>query len=431
MSAWVYVGVLIVALRVIGALLRASQADLPARFIGWLFCALAGWLASGAAGAMWPMWLVAPIAIAGTLFATGRYRRAGWLAGDAIIVLMCGLLAIPALDAARLAAAAAAFVGLGLMADFAAGRIRAHRWVAAGAVAACTALTIGATWTGRGTARLLLTAVPAGMILPNTVPDAERVALRTGGIAWYDRPRSSPPIAAALLLHGGNEMGSNQPTAIVLRRALVDAGVAVLALDHPGHGETPVPAVDAPVEAWDPLPNALAALTWLRQTSGAVRVIAVGHSLGATDVLRLLASGAKVNGAMLFGAGLRGPSDHDDYWYGRFHTDRRMTKTISRETWREIRDRYYDPSVFQAHLPGDHPPIRFVKFDKEHDNVVATRDAYYDALSAPKSMWEFESDHYFNTNAHAGLIIADMTVAFDLQAGFAQFVDSLSDQNLR
>ena len=427
MSAWIIVSALIVALRVMGALLRTNQADLAARVIGWLLCVFAGWLAGGAAGAQFPVWLVAPIALAGSLLAIGSRRRAAWLAGDAITVLMCGLLAILSVDAVRLAGVAAAFVGLGLVADFVAGRIRAHRWVAAGAVAACAVFVFSVTWTGRETARLLFRAVPAGVILPNAVPGAERVVLRTGGIAWYNRPRSAPPIAAALLFHGANKLGSNQPTAMVLRRALVDSGFAVLALDHPGYGETPVPATDAPVEAWDPLPSTLAALAWLRRTSGAGRIVAIGHSLGTTDVLRLLASGAKIDGAMLFGAGLRDPSDRDDYWYGRFHTDRRMTKTISREIWREIRDRYYDSSVFKARLPEGHPPIRFVKFDKEHDNIVATRDACYDNLRSPKSTWEFDSNHYLNTAAHAGLFIADVTVGRRLQTGLARFVE-LSEQ---
>ena len=58
-------------------------------------------------------------------------------------------------------------------------------------------------------------------------------------------------------------LGPSHPTARSLGRALLAAGFAVLALDHPSRGPAPPPSVDAGLRPWDPLSCHVAAMEWL------------------------------------------------------------------------------------------------------------------------------------------------------------------------
>lgn len=247
----------------------------------------------------------------------------------------------------------------------------------------------------------------------------DRIVLKTGAIAWLEHPRHKGPFPGALVFHGSHPDGSDQKAACILRRALLQAGFVVLTIDHPGYGESPVPSSDGGVGVWDPLPTALAAFKTLRSNPDVGRIIAVGHSMGANDVLRLLSVEKQVAGAVVFGAGLPDGKAQDEYWYERFHRDRRMQRRISRNLVLWIRHRFYDNGHLVQNLPLDHPPIEFVRFGFEHSNIKAKRDRLYEAIPGAKTLWDLsDSTHYFNSIKVGDVIIGDTHVTRLLASRF-------------
>jgi pimeloyl-ACP methyl ester carboxylesterase len=209
-----------------------------------------------------------------------------------------------------------------------------------------------------------------------------------------------------------------------MRRALLDAGYVVLAVDYPGYGASPLPAPITELAAWDPLPTARAALQVLRTMPEVNGIVTIGHSMGTTDAMRLLSTESQLLGTMVFGAALPDPSK-DEFWYGRFHTDRRMRTRLPRELVQEIRRQFQDKGRPVSTLSPDHAPIVFVRFGVESVDTAATRDTLYNAIPGHKMVWDLTNfTHYFNTEHVAGVIVGDtqtihmLTSWFRLLAGF-------------
>ena len=166
-----------------------------------------------------------------------------------------------------------------------------------------------------------------------------RVTLKSEAIGWLYFPEDRHSQYGALLFHGTHRLGSQQASAKVLVRALQEAGYIVLAIDHPEYGESPVPI------EWDPTPTRFAAFEYLKNFSSIKHILAVGHSMGAIDVLHLLQTKKELIAGILFGASLRDPPNHDPYWHKRFLKDRGLPpKSLSLEEFLVIRDSFYDPT---------------------------------------------------------------------------------------
>jgi pimeloyl-ACP methyl ester carboxylesterase len=351
-------------------------------------------------------------------------RYALWFGADIAIVALSGLISIPPLPFVRLVVAALTTAGVGLGLD--------------------TLLQQLPTWIGRATGVLILAVCMMLVVLRPVVVvrsmgsawrylqgygitpllffgltpahEGRRLVLATGAHAWLNQPAGAGPFPGALLFHGAHPDGAKQAAAVILRRALVDAGFVVLAVDHPGYGESPAPDIEAPVQAWDPLPTALAAFKTLRALPTVDRVLAFGHSMGATDVFRLLNAEPQVDYGVVFGASLGDSSDHAAYWHERFHTDRRLRNRLSPERVLEIRRRFYEDGKFVQMLRANHAPIVVVRFGLEHASIRASRDVLYEAIPGSKSVWDLKATHYFSSISVAGLVVGDTSVTRELAA---------------
>lgn len=118
--------------------------------------------------------------------------------------------------------------------------------------------------------------------VPPTPPDLEERWITTSdGVrlhAWYGAP--ADPVATLVWSHGN---GGNIAGRVDVQRALVDAGLAVLAYDYRGYGKSG----GGPSEAGVGL-DALAAYDDLRDRGvPAERLIAFGESLGGAVAIRL------------------------------------------------------------------------------------------------------------------------------------------------
>jgi pimeloyl-ACP methyl ester carboxylesterase len=410
--------------RVLGGVGRQS----PTRLfyvLGWLCCALAWWLLAGAAGALSPGWLVLALGVGGALIGS---RHRPWVvsgSADALMVVLPGVLTVLSVNIILLLGIALFAVAFGTATDAASRQLpKVQRQKVAGTLVATAllGLSAGALAYGRPSqARLLLGQLRNGSLLKAgvlPVHEGERIVLPTSAVAWLDRPSSRDPVHAVLLFHGADADGARQSSAIVVRRALLDAGFVVLSLDHPGFGESSLPAPLTDIAAWDPMPTALAALEALRSMPGISKVYLLGHSMGSGDVLRVLGVERDVAGALLFGAGFLDPTEREEYWHRRFHADRRMTEYLPPGLLTQIRQ-YYDLKPLVDALPPDHAPVVFGRFARDWLNIEAGRGPLYDAIPGPKRDWTLSnSHHYFNSHKWGFMVLADTDVVQDLLGTF-------------
>jgi pimeloyl-ACP methyl ester carboxylesterase len=408
-------------LRAFGAAARNTKFA-AAYYTGWLLCAVAGWLVASASGALSPVWLVFVLGFGAALIDFRRSHQKIWSGVDAVVVLSAGLFSVLWVDWIVLLWFALLATGFGFTIDLAIRRFSKRltvRAVATMMVITFLGLVVGAAQFSYPThPRLLLSMLYNGGflhagILP--VTDGERIVLATGAVAWLERRSLRGPFPGALLFHGADAEGSRQSSAIVLKKALLDAGFVVLSVDHPGYGESPVPAPVSKVSAWDPLPTGLAALETLQSVPNIDKIYAMGHSMGSTDVLRLVNIEGGLTEAMVFGGALSGyPANMDDYWYKRFHTDRRMRDYISRDTFIKIREQYGLRKVLDG-VTSDHVPIEFVRFERDWPDIIGGRDALYDAIPGRKNGWTLVgSHHYFNSHKLPHFVLVDTRVISSL-----------------
>jgi pimeloyl-ACP methyl ester carboxylesterase len=259
------------------------------------------------------------------------------------------------------------------------------------------------------------------------VNKAERISIGNGVVAWLEYPPGKGPFPGAINFHGANSSGSMQPASTILRRALLHAGFVVLSVDHPGYGHSANPDSGANINAWDPLPIVLNAYSKLRSLPYVDGIIACGHSMGTTDVLRLLNAKVELRGAVLFGASYTDPSVREEYWYNRFHNDRGITIRLTRKKVLEIRRKFYYGWPLIKTLSNNHPMILFVRFGIEHADIIAMRDDLYRAISGRKNKWDLVgSTHYFSSYRVPGdLIIGDTRIARLLASKLQIFTSKL------
>jgi len=219
----------------------------------------------------------------------------------------------------------------------------------------------------------------------------------------------------ALSFHGAARTASLQSAARTMARASMLAGRRLFAVDHPGFGASPPPSTDASPDAWDPALLTEAVLAQM-ELSGCKDTLVIGHSQGVTEALRLFTqSNALVSNAVVFGAGLYAKDeDSENYWYDRFHIDRGLPDyaPVARENWKLIRDLYYlnqefcaDTSAGKRYLAGlqttdGQPPrsLLFTQFEREHENLVATREQLFACLAYPEvTRNTLPTDHYFDS----------------------------------
>jgi pimeloyl-ACP methyl ester carboxylesterase len=354
--------------------------------------------------------------VIGTLVDVRQKCNGLWIGADIVVVALSGFFSIPSVEFRHIvgAAIAAAAVGFALDSLLIRSSQRVQTAVWGLPLVACMAIVLTKPLTAHHRFRLRLNVLHPNRILHlglAPVHKGDRIVLETGAVAWLDRPSGQGSFPGALVFNGADPDGSGQPAAIILRHALLDAGFVVLSIDHPGFGESPPPSFDAEIDAWDPLPAVLAGFKVLRATPGIGGIFAFGHSMGSTDVIRLLSVESNLNGAAVFGAALVDPSKIDEYWYNRFHSDRRMHKYISHDQVVEITRRFYDIGSIVKNLPPDHAPLLFVKFGLEWPDIVATRDSLYEAIPGRKKNWDLiNSTHHFNSHTVMGLIVGDTRI---------------------
>lgn len=223
------------------------------------------------------------------------------------------------------------------------------------------------------------------------------------GVYWKSRYPTDTD-KCAIVFHGANSDGSLQSTARSIFNSLLLLDVRVYGVDHPGFGASPTPPnVEQPL-AWDPA-RLTAAVEDEMQAHGCRERYVIGHSQGTTEALRLLSQGDQdYAGYIVMGAGLyeKNPSS-DQYWYDRFHSDRRIPTRLRFEDWRAIRNQYYLNETYckaspEARNRKESNRLLYIVFANEHANLARTREQLWNCLDYPSGQWqEFDSGHYLNS----------------------------------
>jgi pimeloyl-ACP methyl ester carboxylesterase len=269
-------------------------------------------------------------------------------------------------------------------------------------------------------------------VSPTPFPMGERIELSTGGVAWYDRPAGDGPHPGVVFFHGSDPNGSRATVSIAVRRAAVDAGYAVLSLDHVGFGQSPGPDPKGDIAGWDPLPSVIAAVEWLTAMPDVSTVVVAGYAMGAADVLRVLPVYRGIDAAVLLGASAIPPVDYNRFWYESFNSDRKMTDHISPRQFDAIIERFYDQLGMAADLPPDHPPILFLNFEHELDIVLSRQDDLYAAVSGCKSARVFsDTTHNFDMADDFGVALGDARAVKQLSNQFRNLALFLSEAGAR
>lgn len=423
--------------RTVGSVLRHKHVPAPLRVLGCAISVGSGWVLACGAGAWSGVWIAIVLgAICG--LCELRFEGPVWRAGvDVASVLLAGLASGGASYAPILIAAAGLALGafgvdrlVNLLSAPAARRFSLVCFAIASAV-----MLVGWTRVAPefGVFEEAFHERPLGWLdlslMRKTI--GERVDLETGAVAWLERPSRPDASVGAVLFHGNAWEGSRQKSACILRRCLLNAGYVVLSVDHPGYGASPVPPLGGPLETWDPSSTDLAAIRAIRRVAGIQQVVAVGHSMGCGDVLRVLLHEGRVDAAVLFGAGLSPPPSSDAYWIKRFHRERQLAdSSLPDDRVLQIIHQWYRSedllrALASASTPGT--PLTFAQFGFEHGDNARTRGAYFAMLPGPKEIWGLDnSTHYFNTLNLGEIVVGDTRVAAAIRDRFVRLRFELS-----
>ncbi len=423
-------------LRLFGAFLRRGDHNLIYRAAGWLAVTTAAWLMAGAFGAWSAWWPAIVIAVVGVLLTTrweGRYLNPLF---DMVAAGSIALLSIPALLPGPMALAVVAATLTGLLADWTANHARIRvplrpilliGLLAIGAFLLANSQAVIHGLQSLGDDVLTVNQVGSGLsvfprsrlaflgIAPSVTGMGERIVLDTGSVAWLDRPAGRGPHPGIVYFHGSGRLGSMEPTSVAFRRAAVDAGFIVLSLDHVGIGQSPRLDLNAGLEVWDPLPSDIAAVEKLQSMPDVSSVFVAGYSMGAGDVLRVLPAVPGIDAAILLGASAIPPVDHNLFWYDGFLFNRGLDKRFTEERYDEVVERYYDSLTLAHDLPLDHPPVLFINFEYEFNDVLSRQDELFEAVAGCKHVWLFaDTTHLFDLADTAGLTFGDTRVGREL-----------------
>ena len=108
--------------------------------------------------------------------------------------------------------------------------------------------------------------------------------------------------------------------------------------------------------------------------------------------------------------------EREQYWHERFHIDRGLRSDaaqLSFKDWKLVRDLYYlnqeycaDTTTGRAYEGGTR--LEFVVFEREHENLVATRDKLWGCLDYPdREYLSFPTGHYFDSLSIGDLVLID------------------------
>jgi hypothetical protein len=394
----VLTGLIASGLRFAGAATRTSSPAFAVRIWGWGVCALAAWFAAAAAGAWAPFWIVPALGLGGAAAQRVDDGVAVRVGADVLFALAAILVSRSAVGVGAAISVLGAYALLGLVVDAAMARMQKGR----GCTAAITTIALFAVISpGRGQLLpgLLGEDLASPMYLGVAVGSpGERVDLEQGAVAWVLRPPSNVR-GGALVLHGNDPSGAHGTAVYSIQRALVQSGFVVVSLDHPGYGSSPNPARGGPLASWDPAPAVRGAFDLMqREAPASTPRLVIGHSMGTSDVLRILDSDAPASLAVLMSGAGTNPDGHHAYWHRRFLSKRRIDWTLSKEDWWELDQRYYDNGVLVRRLGRDHAPVLFVQCGVEWPDVQALRQGLWDAFPGDKRLVELDSmTHYLNT----------------------------------
>jgi len=406
------------------------------RWASWPVAMLAGWAWVTGGGGWTPIWPMLVLGVVGGVLeptANAAWRRRGRLIGDIAAVGIAAAAAVRPVEWALMAGAMVVLPAVGLILDWLHARAgpgwRLTGWsLALASVSLAAGLGLGEVWYN---ARSILERDPAVVVQGGVLqpPESEQVGLTEESVGWLTLAEAEGQRPGAVVFHGADAHGSKQRAAVVLRRALKAAGYDVLAVDHPGFGQTPVPEEVTDPTAWDPVPAARAAAERLRERPKVGPVIAVGHSMGCATVYQLLGEdGPDLAAGVVFGSGVPDP-DRDEYWYRRFHEDRGLSEgELEPKTVEVIEKRYYHAPGLLDGMKPDHPPVIFGQFSDEWENIRATRDRVYASIPGRKARWPVQSNHYFNAYRLYSFMLAATRPGRELTHGLARLRDRLVEE---
>jgi pimeloyl-ACP methyl ester carboxylesterase len=206
------------------------------------------------------------------------------------------------------------------------------------------------------------------------------------------------PAPAVLLLHGSSPRGRKLGFNMLLAESLKQAGWLVLTPDSRGFGGTGHPADINDPAAWTVTGDLARLIAHSRtHTEGNGVVVAVGHSMGASQLLQLDEAASELAALALIGPS-RFLGDYSTAWRQRvrFSTDRKIARALPAEVIVES-SRQGDPMRAAARPPDylRNLPVLLMDGEREGPDLVAVLGEVADLLGPNARHVTIPGSHHY------------------------------------
>lgn len=232
-----------------------------------------------------------------------------------------------------------------------------------------------------------------------------------------------------IFLHGSSVAGRNLAFCLLLCEQLARRGFYVLSMDMRGFGESEDPKLVDEVDSWQSKGDVSKAVDFLikNATVDTSALFIVGHSAGANQAIIAGIHDNRLKKIVAIGPSRRvkervlsDQAENREYFIERFARDRKLTASLSWETYRQISINAMMDTYVPYFQTEDHKPLFLIDGSLEEPEDLEFLRNIYQELVPPKEYFTAEgSNHYSNTKALGPLIFYHKQV-------FDELVDKIS-----
>ncbi len=251
-------------------------------------------------------------------------------------------------------------------------------------------------------------------------------------------PLNKPIIGNIIIIHGHTHLAGNLALYRVLAKNLADAGFATYVPDLPGFGRSDDPFSIRRKQPRDNTTDIITISKFVQKQQQSKNIVTsiIGHSRGATYVLKALTELADISSIILIGPPRRvsilakKPHNEDKSW--RRSEDTRIKvygkgfpNWYTRDMWRK---NYHDMEITKHLLPFkqyNHPPLTFIEGSLEPKDDRNYTKSVINKLKQPIGYQLISgADHYLNTIHIAFVAAYDSKIIKTTCDFISQFIQS-------
>jgi len=230
--------------------------------------------------------------------------------------------------------------------------------------------------------------------------------LKIAGTLFYASKENVPGV---IFLHGSSVAGRKLAFCLLLCRGLAERGFHVLSMDMRGFGESEDPQLIDEADSWQSKGDVSKAVDFLVEnaTVDTSALFIVGHSAGANQAIIAGIYDNRLKKIVAIGPSRRiqerilsEQAENREYFIERFARDRKLTASLSWETYRQISINAMIDTYVPYFQTENHKPLFLIDGSLEEQADLQFLRNIYQELLPPKQYFTIEgSNHYSNTKA--------------------------------